>query len=46
MKAIDLSDVLIGLGFVIALAGLYFVLWPLPVVALGAAIAYIGARRA
>ena len=43
---IDLSDALIATGFLALCAGLYFIAWPLVLVAAGLAVGYVGVRRA
>ena len=42
---IDLSDVLIVLGALTAVTGMYFVAWPLVLVFVGAVGMYLGVRR-
>ena len=42
---IDLSDVLIVLGSLALLVGLYFVAWPLVLIAAGGAMTAVGLRR-
>ena len=42
----DLSDVLVVVGAGLLGTGLYFIFWPLVLVAAGLAVGYVGVRRA
>ena len=43
---VDLTDVLVVLAAVLVAIGLYFIAWPLVLVAAGLAVGYVGVRRA